>query len=174
MGFLAIAKFLLRNWRLVSLVLALAGVFGYRQYLVHTISSQKDTIATQQQQITSLQSTLEEAKKANTDLQGLVSKQNQALDELHSVQKSNEHRIAVLNDIIRKERKQSKQTIDDLRKKPLAKTCNDAIDELRNAPSTFTPLDPPALDGVKPQPNAPTGPLSQYFGPLLKEKIHVW
>lgn len=154
-------NFLLKNWKLIVILVVILGAWWHYKGLLNTIADQKQTIAEQKatikkkdDEIARLKDTLQQAKEANDTLIKEVKKQNDAINELEKVQKANAARIAILSKNIDAERVKVKTLILELKNRPLAQDCETAIQELRDAPRTFTPLNlPPPTAG----PASPSG-----------------
>lgn len=144
--------FLRKFWPYILGAAVIAIVYFHYMGLRHTITQQrqeivqlKKEVADKKEEIEQLKSQLGDCQAANAKYAEALTKVNAVADKLMEVSKQQEQALGTLRAMIGKERAQKEKVIaelKDLKAKPLAKTCEAAIDELVDATKNFTPLHP--------------------------------
>lgn len=154
--------FLKKFWPYILAAIVIAGIYFHYTGLLRTIESQTQTIADQKAKIADqkakiadLNAKLADCQAANSKYAEALDKVNAAADKLAEVSALQQKALDSLKIMIGKERAEKAKVVaelKDLKSKPLATTCQGAIDELVDATKNFTPLNVPLT------PPAPTPP----------------
>jgi len=129
----------------LAVLLIVLGGWLYYKHLVNTIERQKTEIVQLEARVKELETQLSDCHQANEKYQAAIQEINATVDRLITVSEQQQRTMAILKGQITKERADKQKLVgelEDLKSRPLAETCEAAIEELVNAPKDFTSLTP--------------------------------
>jgi len=135
----------------IALFLMILGGYLYYKHLVNTIERQKQQIVVLEANVKDLESKLTDCQAANVQYQTAIQDINKTVNKLIDVSEQQQKTMLVLKGQITNERAQKNQLIGeltDLKKRPLAQTCEAAIQELVDGIKDYTTPTPTPSGGV--------------------------